>query len=210
MTVTLALETASTRYGVAVCDEDSVLFHHSQLRTDPAFPGLVAFVEAAVAAAGVRFADLTRVAVDVGPGNLGSVRAGVAYANAFAYARDLPVASVDALRVLATGAARLGAGPVLCVRHAGAGDVFAGWFPVGGPAGSLFGRPADVVPALVGAAQHVTVAGAMRRDALAALLPAAAVVDSGVEYPDVLDLCAALSDSAVEADYSTPVTRLVG
>lgn len=82
MTLTLAIETSSRDYGVAVCAGPQLLAERTFRRGEqPGFPGVGPLVAETLAAAGCSFPDLERIAVDAGPGNLSSVRTGIAYAN---------------------------------------------------------------------------------------------------------------------------------
>jgi tRNA A37 threonylcarbamoyladenosine modification protein TsaB len=64
------------------------------------------------------FALLSAIVVDVGPGNLATTRACVAYANALAFSTGLSMGAVDSLEVMAQMAGPVG-GTVLAVRRAG-------------------------------------------------------------------------------------------
>jgi tRNA A37 threonylcarbamoyladenosine modification protein TsaB len=64
------------------------------------------------------FARLSAVVVDVGPGNLATTRACVAYANALAYSTGLSMGAVDSLELMARMAGAV-EGTVLAVRRAG-------------------------------------------------------------------------------------------
>ena len=58
-------------------------------------------VDQLLAEAGMTPADLTALAVDVGPGSFTGVRIGVCHGNAMALALGLPIVSVNALAALA-------------------------------------------------------------------------------------------------------------
>jgi tRNA threonylcarbamoyladenosine biosynthesis protein TsaB len=83
--------------------------------------------------AGCGWADLSRIAVGVGPGTFTGLRIGISTARALAAARDVPLVGVSTLRALAHGAAAVAAGEgraVLAVLDARRGEVFAaGWSP---------------------------------------------------------------------------------
>ncbi len=211
MPLTLAVETSSINYGVALRDGPQPVAARTLRRDDPSFVSIGILAAELLEQAGVAVHDLARLAVDVGPGNLGSVRAGIAYVNGLAFSRDIAVVSVDALRLLSAAATRADGQsnpgePVLSVRHAGAGQVFAGLFGPGG-ARFRFGPFATVVPELVGELPELAVAGVLRAETAAAL-PHTRVKDTGVEFPDVLTLSAcAAAPGVAEAAVATPVTE---
>jgi tRNA threonylcarbamoyladenosine biosynthesis protein TsaB len=73
--------------------------------------------------AGLRFADVGRIGVGVGPGTFTGLRIGVATARALAQGSGAELAGVSTLRALAAGAAH--DGPVLAVLDARRGEAFA-------------------------------------------------------------------------------------
>jgi tRNA threonylcarbamoyladenosine biosynthesis protein TsaB len=107
----------------------------SERRHDPA-PGerpghgplLLALAHELLAAADLRFADVDRIAVGLGPGGFTGLRIGVATARALAQASGAELVGVSTLEALA-GAARPAPGQgVLAVVDARRGEVFAaGW-----------------------------------------------------------------------------------
>jgi tRNA threonylcarbamoyladenosine biosynthesis protein TsaB len=178
MMLTLALETSTATFAVALAT-DEVLATRELAGVPPARRDLPGLVGALLADAGRSFADLTRIAVDVGPGNLTAVRTGVAYGNGLAFALGIGVATADSLELIA---AQVGPGsPVLALRNAGAGRAYAGWF-AGGAARYRYGPLAEVVRPATG--PEVVVAGDFRSE-VADLLPGVLVKDSGIAGPDV-------------------------
>lgn len=204
MTVTLAVETSSISYGVAVSDGSTTTGVLVRRRDEPGFAGLGAVAVELLDSLGLGFTDLRLLAVDVGPGNLGSVRAGVAYVNGLAFSLDVPVVSADALTLLASA---LDGEPVLALRNAGGGLVFAGMFGPGRAARFGYGPPAEVVPGLLDGLDAVTVAGVLRGQ-VAALAPDVVVKDSGVEHPDVTAVSRyAAADGLPRAAFATPLSE---
>jgi tRNA threonylcarbamoyladenosine biosynthesis protein TsaB len=185
----LAVETSSINYGAAVSGGQA----RTLRRDDPAFTGLADLVESL----GVDFAGLDALAVDVGPGNLASVRSGVAYANGLAFALRKPIFAASSLELLALEA---GGADVLCLRDAGQRHVYALLDGV-----LRHGPLTRVVPELVGARAAVAVAGVYRAE-VAALLPEVAVKDTGLDAPQVATLLRAF-DPARLIEVASPLTE---
>jgi tRNA threonylcarbamoyladenosine biosynthesis protein TsaB len=122
--VGLDTATSATVAGVLRADGSVV-----EVRDDPA-PGtrpahasrLLAAAEEALAAAGVGWEDVERLAVGVGPGSFTGLRIGIATARALAQGRGLPLVGVSTLEALARGA---DAPLVLAVLDARRGEAFA-------------------------------------------------------------------------------------
>ena len=105
---------------------------------------LLPMIEAVLADAGLTFADVTRVAVTLGPGGFTGLRVGISAARAFALALGVPVVGLTSLHVAAlVASSRLAAesytGRFVVAAPAGRGAAFAQVFegkpvsPVGPP-----------------------------------------------------------------------------
>jgi tRNA threonylcarbamoyladenosine biosynthesis protein TsaB len=125
--ITVGLDTATSATVAGVLDGDGVV---TEVRDDPE-PGrrpahaerLLAAAEAALEEAGLRWEDVERLAVGVGPGSFTGLRIGIATARALAQARGLPTVGVSSLEALARGAP--GGEIVLAVLDARRGEAFA-------------------------------------------------------------------------------------
>lgn len=98
---------------------------------------LFPMIEAVMDEAGVSFADITRIAVTVGPGTFTGVRAGIAAARGIALAAKLPIVSAGSLEVMAAGAVRqLGAealtGGFMVAHDARRAEVYCQYFDANG------------------------------------------------------------------------------
>lgn len=150
--IVLAVDTATSATVVGLARDGALL---ASRRHDPGpgeRPGHVAqllpLCQEALAEAGLRFADLDRVAAGVGPGTFTGLRIGVATARALAQAADAETAAVSTLEVVAAGAAGHD-GPVLACLDARRGELFVAAFAGGarlsGPAAV---RPEALAPEL--------------------------------------------------------------
>lgn len=122
----LAFDTATPATVVGVrCADGAVV----ERRDDPE-PGarphhtsaLLTLADEALAAAGMTYGELERVAVGVGPGGFTGLRIGVSTARALAQSLDVPLVGVSSLRALAQGGPA--GGPVLAVLDARRGEAF--------------------------------------------------------------------------------------
>jgi tRNA threonylcarbamoyladenosine biosynthesis protein TsaB len=223
--LTLAIETSSIYYGAVLGAAGRVVAHRDLRRDDPEFESVGHLVATLLRSCDGRFEDIERIAVDVGPGNLSSVRAGVAYANGLAFSLDAPVLGVNGLELLALAAHEQSAAheqpaapeltpaaeptaapgrPVLCLRNAGGGTVYAGLFRDGAEPAMRHGPLASAVPELAADLAEVTVAGLFRHE-VKDLLPGVRVNDSGVEFPSALTLHRLLGSRPESAAFASPI-----
>lgn len=178
MTLSLSLETSTATFAAALAADGEIVAVRALAGVPPAQRDLPALVAGLLAEAEKTFADLDRIAVDVGPGNLTAVRTGVAYADGLAFALGIGIATADSLELMAAAA---GTGtPVLCLRNAGAGRAYAGLLGTGEP--RYRHGPLSEVVAVPG--PEILVAGDFRTE-VAELLPGVVVKDTGIAGPDV-------------------------
>lgn len=188
MRLTLALETSSGRFAVAVGRGDQVLYNTlADSETGPE-RDLAWAVRRALAQAGAAPADLSLLAVDIGPGGLGSVRGGVTFANALAFALTLPIAAFNYFEIVAQEAGPQ-ALPLLVALPAAGGDGYVGLIQDGQVVGMTFGPLARIMRAAAGAAPALAVAGRLR-GRLGEFLPNTQRTDTGIEAPDPATLLA--------------------
>jgi len=152
----LAFDTATSATTVALHRDDGAC---SEARDDPQ-PGarprhtseLLPLADRLLRAAGLRWADLNRIAVGTGPGTFTGLRIGLATARALASTRSIPLVGVSTAASLALGAweqARAqGAGHLAAVIDARRGEVFAAVWPLaqdGVDATAYLAHPASAV-----------------------------------------------------------------
>ncbi len=164
----LAIDTAGPACAVALLrGEDGtaeILARSSEAIGNGHAERLMPMIEAALAEAGVAFADLDRIAVTTGPGSFTGVRVGVAAARGLALALDIPAVGIGSLDALAFPEVRgRDSGTVVAALDAKRGEIYALAKDIGSGT-TLFeamAAPADVLAAkLEGARPPLILAGA--------------------------------------------------
>jgi tRNA threonylcarbamoyl adenosine modification protein YeaZ len=153
---------------------------------------LMPMVEAALAEAGIAFADIQRIAVTTGPGSFTGVRVGIAAARALALALDIPAIGIGSLSALAHPLMRdHHAGTAVALLDARRGEVYVFAEDIGSrrvviPPSAASSE--EVAARLASATPPILLTGA-GAPILASLLPAARVVGIA-EGPDIADVAA--------------------
>jgi len=124
--------------------------------------------------------DIQAIAVNVGPGALGSVRSGVSFANALAYSLGIAVYPVTSFEIMGFQASKNHRCPILCTARASNTDAYVGLYRDGALSFIDFGPLTKLVPKAVSGIQRVAVAG-NRRSMLCAMLSHGQAIDSGLE-----------------------------
>ena len=122
----LAVDTAGKTAGVAVMEDDRLLYEvyldagltHSET--------LLPMVDAALKACRLSCADIDLYGVNAGPGSFTGLRIGLAAVKGLAFPRHTPCAPVSTLEALAAG--HLGEGTLLCALDARRGQVYSAAF----------------------------------------------------------------------------------
>ncbi|HWF79983.1 MAG TPA: tRNA (adenosine(37)-N6)-threonylcarbamoyltransferase complex dimerization subunit type 1 TsaB [Streptosporangiaceae bacterium] len=197
MSLTLAIETSSPNYGVVIGTRSEILAHGECMHDHPSFQSIGELTASLIAETGAKLRDISRIGIDVGPGSLSSVRAGVAYANGLAFSLGVPIYSLSSLELMAAEVLSSRDLPVICMRKAAAGNVYAGLFTQLGPPTLRYGQRSQVIEELAGSAPAICVAGAYS-STVSDVLPETQVLVTGVETPSVLTLYRILTDSDQE------------
>ena len=96
MSKTLAIDTSTSRTSVAIIEDGSVLYSGFKDGATAHGPSLPALVQEALAVS-----DVDEVVVGMGPGPFTGLRVGIAFAQSFAVAREIPVRGVCSLDAIA-------------------------------------------------------------------------------------------------------------
>jgi tRNA threonylcarbamoyl adenosine modification protein YeaZ len=183
MSLILTVEASAGTYCVAVGKDGEILAHQEMRPTDPAFRGLAESAASTLAAAGAAIGDLGYLAVDIGPGNLNSVRASVSYVNGLAFSLDRKIFCASSLDLMAREYYRERSGPLLAVRKASGGNAYLGLYDGDGQPRRLdYGPMGPAVLAMTDGCWELAVAGDYRAET-SKLLSACSVTDSLVAVP---------------------------
>jgi tRNA threonylcarbamoyl adenosine modification protein YeaZ len=96
MSKVLAIDTSTSRTSVAIIEDSKVLYNGFRDGATAHGPSLPALVQEALAAS-----DVDEVVVGMGPGPFTGLRVGIAFAQSFALAREIPVRGVCSLDAIA-------------------------------------------------------------------------------------------------------------
>jgi tRNA threonylcarbamoyl adenosine modification protein YeaZ len=96
----LAISTSQSQISLALGEDGVVRYSREEPIAPNGGTDLGALVQEALAAAGITVSALTGILTDTGPGGTSSVRTGVAFANALAYSRNIPVTPVTATELV--------------------------------------------------------------------------------------------------------------
>lgn len=127
----LAVDTCLAASAIAVLDGDVVRAARSEPMTRGHQERIAVLAREVMAEAGVKFPDLTRIAVTVGPGSFTGLRVGLSFAKGLATALSIPCVGVNSLEALAATAGA--AGFVAGVLDAKMGQVYLQVFDGGKP-----------------------------------------------------------------------------
>jgi tRNA threonylcarbamoyl adenosine modification protein YeaZ len=180
--LTLAVETSVARYGLALGGDGGVAFDSLRDLGEAAGRDLGDLLQQGLSRLGAAATDISAVCVDIGPGSLGSLRDGVAFANGFAYARGIPVFAFTSFELLGVEAGATAARPALIARRANEGLAYAGVFDGARVRVMRHGRLDDVVRAVTGDGRTFVAAGGLREQ-MRALLAHADVAVTDRETP---------------------------
>jgi len=123
----LAVDTALGACSAAVLDDDQVLAHQLVVMERGHAEALAPMVQALMQHAGVRFAELDRLAVTTGPGTFTGQRVGLAFMRGLRVALKRPLIGITTLEAMAAAAIVETGAPFAAVLHdAKRSEVYAG------------------------------------------------------------------------------------
>ena len=183
MSLLLAVESSSNEYRVVLGRDGEAIFDSATHNCDLPFKTLGSLLSCGLEAVGAQAKEIAGVTINVGPGSLTFVRAGISFVNALAFSLNVSIYPFNWFEIIAAQTREATDLPVVCAVPASNDNAYVGLIRGESVEIMRFG-PVDVALAKVsGGLSEVAVAGRIRQR-LAALLGEAGVVDTGIENPD--------------------------
>lgn len=188
--ILLAIETATVQVGCALAVDGEVVATHEVARGRRHAENLVPAIGFLCKQAGIDLAELSGIAVDIGPGLFTGMRVGIATAKTMARALSVPVVPVCSLDVLAYPL-RLGDRMIASVVDARRGELYHALYRPIGEGCQRIGEPAvsspdDVIADLLEAEADLILVGdgaLVARERFLADVPRAQMADEAPRHP---------------------------
>jgi tRNA threonylcarbamoyladenosine biosynthesis protein TsaB len=205
MKLLLAIETSSDEYRAVLGCDGRLLFDSALDSGSPTSRDIATLVSHGLGLVSAHVSDIAGVALNIGPGGLSYVRAGVSFVNALAFSLGIPIYPFNFFEIIASEARKQTELPVLCAVPAANDHAYVGLVNGASVEVMRFGRLPSVVAEISDGLAQVAVAGRIRHR-VASLLNRVMVIDTGIEKPDA----SVLFDLGYQAfaGASTPATQV--
>ncbi len=187
MSLLLAIESSSNVYRVVLGRDGEVIFDSDVNDCDLPFRTLSALLECGLDAIGAQAREISGIAINVGPGSLTFVRAGISFVNALAFSLNVKIYPFNWFEIIAAQTREMTKLPVVCAVPASNDNAYVGLIRGESVEIMRFGPVQEALAKVSDGLGEVAVAGRIRHR-LAALLGEARVVDTGIENPDARTL----------------------
>jgi tRNA threonylcarbamoyl adenosine modification protein YeaZ len=187
MSLLLAVESSSNEYRVVLGRDGEAIFDSAVDKCDLSFRTLGALLECGLETVGMEAREIKGVAINVGPGSLTFVRAGISFVNALAFSLNVKIYPFNWFEIIAAQTREATELPVLGAVPASSDNAYVGLIRGTSVEIMRFGRVHEALAKISDDVGNVAVAGRIRQR-LAAMLEETNVVDTGVENPDARTL----------------------
>jgi tRNA threonylcarbamoyl adenosine modification protein YeaZ len=185
MSLLLAIETSSGKYQVVLGGDGHVVFDSARENAGSSLTTLGQLVSFGLEAAGGEPSDIVGIAVNIGPGSLTYVRAGISFVNAFAYSLGVPIYPFNWFEIIAKQTQKLTTLPVLGVVPAAKDNAYVGLIKGTSVEIMRFGPLATTLAEVINGLSEVAVAGRIR-NRVSSLLEKASILEIENPSADVL------------------------
>lgn len=183
MSLLVAVESSSNEYRVVIGREGEAIFDSALDECDLPFRTLGALLSCGLERIGVPASEIRGVTINIGPGSLTFVRAGISFVNALAFSLKVRIYPFNWFEIIAAQAREATELPVICAVPASNDNAYVGLIRDDVVKIMRFGPLHEAFAKVDGEFSEVAVAGRIRHK-LAALLGEAKVVDTGIENPN--------------------------
>jgi tRNA threonylcarbamoyladenosine biosynthesis protein TsaB len=187
MSLLLAIESSSNVYRVVLGRDGEAIFDSDVNECDVPFRTLSALLECGLSIVDAKANEINGIAINVGPGSLTFVRAGISFVNALAFSLNVNIYPFNWFEIIAEQTRGTTELPVVCAVPASNDNAYVGLIRGESVEIMRFGRVHEALAKVSDGLGEVGVAGRIRHR-LAALLGDARVVDTGIENPDARTL----------------------
>ena len=181
MSCFVAVESSSNEYRVVIGRDGEVVFDSAVDECEWQFRTLGALLECGLEHIGALASEIKGVTINIGPGSLTFVRAGISFVNALAFSLKVNIYPFNWFEIIAAQTAT--DLPVICAVPASNDNAYVGLIKAGRVEIMRFGPLHEAFAKINADLPEVAVAGRIRHK-LAALLGESRVVDLGIENPD--------------------------
>jgi len=202
MSLILAVESSSNEYRVVIGREREVVFDSSVDNCEGALRTLGGSVACGLETLRAEASEIKGIAINVGPGSLTFVRAGISFVNALAFSLKVNIYAFNWFEIVALQTRNATKLPVLGVVPAANDNAYVGLINGATVEIMRFGPLHKVVEEVAAGVLEVAVAGRIRHR-VASLLDGVKIVDTGIETPDARVLLELGFDAHECGDHAT-------
>ena len=183
MSLLLAVESSSNEYRVVIGREGEAIFDSAVDKCDLPFRTLGALLSCGLERIDAAASDISGIAINIGPGSLTFVRAGISFVNALAFSLKVSIYPFNWFEIIAAQTRDATDLPVICAVPASNDNAYVGLIRDARVEIMRFGPLHEAFAKVNSEFPEVAVAGRIRHK-LAALMKESRVVDTGIENPD--------------------------
>ena len=202
MSLLVAVESSSNEYRVVMGRDGEAIFDSAVDVCELPFRTLGALLSCGLERIDAAASDISGIAINIGPGSLTFVRAGISFVNALAFSLKVSIYPFNWFEIIAAQTRDATDVPVICAVPASNDNAYVGLIQGARVEIMRFGPLHEAFAKVNSEFPEVAVAGRIRHK-LAALLKESRVVDTGIENPDAGVLLRLAHQAWKDGDRST-------
>ena len=183
MSLLVAVESSSNEYRVVIGRDGEAIFDSAVNSCDLPFRTLGALLSCGLETIGAPASEIKGVTINIGPGSLTFVRAGISFVNALAFSLKERIYPFNWFEIIAAQTKDASKLPVIAAVPAANDNAYVGLIKDSGVEIIRFGPLQETLTKVSGGLSGAAVVGRIRHK-LAAFFGEANVVDTGIENPD--------------------------